>query len=234
MKGEKIMEEKKLLEELLKSSSFREAFRQLMIEDPYLAGELGASKNSGSTVCVWCVEMETVDGKQFYHPIVIPNSDGMMPDVTMMMDPEYYTMMYTEDQFSAYDYEAKIDFMKSVYPNIKIRMLTIPKTTFEMLKESLHTLVVEILSEINSCFAHYERIEKLTHANMDLQKVELLSSVFGNMTVVATCINKDMSVIDSTAHAYVPLETNEYCCCCDDDCDDYEDDDSDNDWCPFD
>ena len=69
---------------------------------------------------------------------------------------------------------------------------------------------------------------------MNMQKFMLLSSVFGNMAIVATCINKDMNVIDSTEHDYMPFETNDGCCCCGDDCDDEDDYDFDDHWCPFD
>ena len=193
--------EKRLLQELLSQASFRDAFRKLMVEDQMLAEALNVTQKQ--MVYVWCVECTNeCDGKSYYHPIIVPG-DGMMPNPMRMMDPEYYTMMYTMDQFAAYDYDARIDFMRSVYPNAKIRMIAIPEDTFKELQSALSALVVAILVEVERVFEHYDNIASLTHANMVPQKAMLLANIFGQISIVASGINKDMEVVDSTLHEYV-------------------------------
>lgn len=202
------MNEKEILKNLMANSAFRKAFRDLMLEDVNLAEELGVGTNNETLVYVWCVELQnTIDGKKYYHPVVVPAEYSR--ELETMIQTNYYTMMCSENQFEAHGYDAKVDMMKCCVP-YPIRMIVMPKSTFEKLETALVELVESILEEAKKCFEHFDNIAKMTHQDADRMKVQLLMSIFNNMSVVAACVNQDMKIIDSSDHEYVMDDGDDY------------------------
>lgn len=195
------MNEKEVLKNLMANSNFRKAFRDLMLEDVYLAEELGVGANNEALVYVWCVELENQnDEKKYYHPAIVPSSEYAM-SLDSMMEVGSYQMLYSEDQFKVHEYDPMIDMMKSCvsYP---IRMIVMPKSTYEKLETALTELVGSILNEVEKCFEHFDNIARMTHQNTDRMKMQFIFSIFNNITVVATCINQDMEIVSSENHDY--------------------------------
>lgn len=222
--------EKEVLEKLMQNSTFRKAFRELMIDDPNLAEELGVNGKVNKTIHVWCVELTNAnDGRKYYHPIVIPNFT--YPTLDAMMEVENYTMMYSEDQFGCFEYDPMIDMFRCMHPGKQVRMLTVPEEVFEQLKAALSSLVKSVLDELNATFIHLDKIATITHQDVTAQKMQLTMSLFNQLTTIDSCLNQALDVVDSTSHIYE--ETNEY-----DDCDDdydyedeYDEEDEEDDGC---
>ena len=217
------MNEQNILKTLMQNPAFKEALREMLIHDQDMAAELGvgvAAKN----VYVWCAEMTDANtGRVFYHPIIAPEKPMLMPDINYMMNVENYSMMASEDQFEAYKYESMIKMFRSVYGNIPTKLIAVPEATYERLAEALLILVVNILDEINRCFDHLDRISAMANMPADMMKMNLIASVFGNMTTVAACFDREMEVHDSKSHDYTIHEEE-------DEDDDFDDDDEEEDY----
>ena len=211
------MNEKATLEILMRNPAFRAALKDLVLRDEQLAKEIGVAAEK--QMYVWCVEMVTADGTPYYHPLVIPARTGFDVSMDEMLDVGFYQMMASEDQFDVYKYEYMVNMFKSVYTH-PVRMLSVPKTTYDALVVALHTLVATILAEAESCFVGMENIARLTHTNANRMKMQFMMSVFSNMTIVSSCIDQEMNVHDSENHGY---EVQKRCDCCDDDWDEEDD-----------
>jgi hypothetical protein len=220
------MNEKDLLATLMRNPAFRRALKELMLHDANLANELGAGRTPDPIVHVWCAEMYDVNGGgTYYHPIIVPSNTAMSLESMMMVDN--YTMMASEDQFEAYGYENMVNMFRSVYRNIPVRLIAVPKKTYDALKNSLTILVSNVLSEAQKCFTHFDNIAAMTRTNADMLKMQFLASVFNSMTTISSCFDRDMNLSDSADHEYdlSNHDEDDYVDDCDDEDEDWDDDD---------
>jgi hypothetical protein len=204
--------------------------KQILINDRTLADELGVSANP-DVVYVWCAELNRVDGELYYHPIIIPKGAEQgftMPTLDCMLNVDYYSMMASENQFEAYRYENTAKMLELCHNNVHVKMISVPKTVYEKLRTALTTLVSAILDEAIQCFGHIDNIARMTHVDADMMKSQFIAGIFAKMTVVSSCFDQEMNVLDSTEHDYVlDIETDwdeEYLENCDEDCDEEDDD----------
>lgn len=222
------MNEKEILKNLMANSNFRAAFRSLMLEDVNLAEELGVGKQNEGIVFVWCVELLNANDEQkYYHPLIVPSQQTMIRDLETALDVSTYDMMYSDNQFAAHEYNAMVDFFKNCNPGKRVHMIAMPESTFAQLKKSLTELVTEILNEVQKCFEPLDNIGIMTHQNSEMMKMQLVANIFGNMSVVSSCINQNLDVVDSTDHDYEQLMDEEDCWEEDDFCDEEDDDELD-------
>lgn len=216
------MNEKATLEILMRNPAFREALKELIINDEALARDLGV--NDEKPVFVWCVEMVTADGTPYYHPLVVPARMGAAPSMEEFLDVNFYQMMADENQFNVYRYESMVNMFRSVYTH-PVRLLTIPKKTYETLVAALQTLIATILAEAEVCFTGIDNIARLTHTNVDTLKCQFMMAVFSNMNIVSSCIDQAMNVHDSENHGYT---VQKRCECYDDE--DWDDEEGEEDY----
>lgn len=208
------MNEQAILRGLMQNPAFKNALREMLLHDKDLAAQMGI--NGGGNVYVWCAEMHDVNGGVFYHPIVTAASGAMvMPSVDEMMDVSNYVMLADEDQFEAYKYEDTVRLFRSVYGSVPVKLIAIPKDTFENLRTALLVLVTNIVGEINKCFDHLNIIAAMSNTKVDMLKMILLASVFGRMSTVAACIDREMNIHDSANHEYVTQGEIDTCDECD-------------------
>jgi hypothetical protein len=218
------MNEQQMLTVLMKNPEFKKAFKEMLLHDKDLAAEFGMPAQE-KNIYVWCAEMTSVSGDAFYHPIVIPANGMMITDVDFMMHPENYTMMASENQFDAYEHEPILKMFRSAYGSVPVRLIAVPEDTFAKLKIALSVLVTNIIGEVNNCFDHIDRIAVMANTKAEMLKMNLLASIFGNMTTVAACFDREMNLHDSKDHEYVVEDNYDYDGYDDEDWDDedYED-----------
>jgi hypothetical protein len=194
------MNEQQILKTLMQNPIFKQALKELMLTDAKLANDLGVTTRPEPNVYVWCAEMHEVHGGIYYHPIIIPKTQAMTLETMMQVDN--YAMMASENQFEAYDHEPMINMFRMVHPNIAVKMIAVPKKVYDDLLNSLTILVSNILIEAEKCFVHFDNIAAMTRVNADMMKVQLLASVFSQMTTISSCFDREMGVLDSTDHQY--------------------------------
>lgn len=219
------MNEHNILNTLLQNPVFKQALKELMLTDAKLANDLGVTARPEPNVYVWCAEMHEVSGGIYYHPIIIPKTQTM--DLGSMMDVDNYVMMASEDQFEAHDYEYMVNMFRMVHRNIAVKMIAIPKHVYNDLLNSLTVLVTNVLAEAEKCFVHFDNIAAMTRVNSDMMKVQLLASVFSQMTTISSCFDREMNVHDSKDHEYDMGDSedeDEWDDCEDDECDEYDED----------
>ena len=221
-----------ILKTLMANPEFKKAFKDMLLHNKDLAAELGLNEAVAKNVFVWCAEMTDANGGIFYHPIVAPNTAMMITSIDYMMNVNNYSMMASENQFEAYDkYEHTVTMFRSVYGRIPVKLIAVPQETYEKLSIALVTLVTSIIEEVNNCFDHLDRIALMANTKADVLKMQLLASVFGNMTTVASCFDQDMEIYDSSTHDY-DVHEDEY-----DECDEEDDDemweDNEDDWSEY-
>jgi hypothetical protein len=212
------MNEQDILNTLMRNPEFKKALKELLLHNKDLSSELGLGTTE-KNVYVWCAEMTDVAGGVFYHPIIAPESTMMMPDIDYMMNVDNYSMMASENQFEAYRYEPMVKMFNTAYRSIPVRLIAVPVSTFNKLEEALVALVSNIIEEVSNCFDHLDRIAAMTNTPADIMKMQLLMSVFGHMTTVAACFDREMTVQDSTDHDYCNMYETDSC----DDYDDFDD-----------
>lgn len=217
------MNERQILETLMRNPVFKRALKEMMLNDTQLARELGLSMRMEPVVHVWCAEMHDIGGGVYYHPIIIPGSTEMNLEAMMMVSN--YTMMASENQFEAYDFEPMVNMFRSVHCGIPVKLIAVPKKTFESLQNYLTILVSSVLVEAEKCFAHFDAIAAMTRVDASMLKMKMLASVFGSMTTVSSCFDRDMNICDSADHEY-DFGNNEedWDECDEDDCENDEDD----------
>jgi hypothetical protein len=206
------MNEQQILANIMKNPAYREAFRRLLIEDKDLARAVCPEQNNAAAY-IWCAEMTDQNtGIVYYHPVVIPQT-GMSMDMGSLMDVNNYTMMVAFNQFEAYDHEPMVKMFTSVYGDrYPIRLISVPEETYVELAAALTSLVTAILSELEQCFDHLDSVARMSNTDATMLKVRLIGSVFGNMTTVAACFDREMNVVDSEDHDYhVEVEEDEDC-----------------------
>lgn len=220
------MNEQQILANLMRDPAYRKALQALMLEDKDLARDV-CPEDTHKIAYVWCVEMVDKNTQTpYYHPLVVPGQNMSM-DLDAMMDTSNYTMLSAFDQFEAYDHEPMVNMYQSVYGRMyPIRLISVPEETYAKLVAALTSLVESILCEINQCFAHMDNIARMANTDATMMKMRFIGSVFGKMTTVAACFNRDMDVVDSESHDYSPPEVDDEW---DDEYDDEDwDDDDDN------
>ena len=197
-----------ILKTLMANPEFKKAFKDMLLHNKDLAAELGLNTAAPSNVFVWCAEMTDVNGSVFYHPIIAPETQMLIPNIDYMMNVDNYSMMASENQFEAYDkYESTVKLFRSVYGRIPVKLIAVPQETYNKLNTALVVLVTNIIEEVNNCFDHMDRIAVMANTKADVLKMQLLASVFGNMTTVAACFDQEMAIHDSANHDYnVPEE----------------------------
>ena len=208
------MNEQQILKTLMQNPIFKQALKELMLTDAKLANDLGVTSRTEPNVYVWCAEMHEVNGGIYYHPIVIPKTQVM--DLNAMMSVDNYAMMASEDQFEAHDYEHMVNMFSMVHRHITVKMIAVPKHVYSDLLNSLTVLVTNIMAEAEKCFVHFDNIAAMTSVNADMMKVQLLASVFSQMTTISSCFDREMSVHDSADHQYEDPDRDD---CEDEDCD---------------
>lgn len=211
------MNEQNILNTLLQNPIFKQALKELMLTDAKLANDLGVTARPEPNIYVWCAEMHEVRGGIYYHPIIVPNTMAMNLDA--MMQVGNYTMMASEDQFEAHDYEHMIHMFRMAHPNIPAKLIAVPKKVYEELLNSLTILVSNILIEAEKCFVHFDNIAAMTRVNTNMMKVQMLASVFSQMTTISSCFDREMSVHNSADHQYEDPHADD---CEDEDCDTIE------------
>ena len=202
------MNEQNILNTLLQNPIFKQALKELMLTDAKLANDLGVTARPEPNVYVWCAEMHEARGGIYYHPIIIPNGQVMSLDAMMQVDN--YIMMASENQFEAYDYEDMLNMFRMVHRDINVKMIAVPKNVYNELLNSLTVLVSNILAEAEKCFIHFDNIAAMTRTRADMMKMQMLASVFNQMTTISSCFDRDMNVHDSADHDY---ETGAECEC---------------------
>lgn len=192
------MNEKDMLNVLMQNDDFKKALKELLFNDKALADALGVAP-SEPPMYVWCVEMVNKDGNKYYHPAVIPASR----EITFenMQDISFYKMMGSANQFEAYQYESYVNMFRMMFVH-PIMLLSIPRSVYTKLEEALGNMVGAVIAEAEHCFAHIDKIARITHANADAMKAQFMMSIFANITVVASCIDQDMVVHDGEDHEY--------------------------------
>lgn len=201
------MNEQQILANLMKNPDYRAAMRQLILNDKDLAEEVCPTSKSAY---VWCAEMvDQNTGVTYYHPIVVPNKT-MTAELESMMDVNNYAMLASMDQFEAYEEEPTVKMFTSVYgQKYPIRLITVPEDVFNRLLAALTALVVSILNEVRQCFVHMDNIARMSNTDADMMKMRFISSVFGCMTTVDACFDKNMEISDSSNHDYVVYEEDD-------------------------
>ena len=224
------MNEKEILKNLMRNPAFRNAMKELLLHDDDLARNVvKVHVVQPKTTHVWCAELETVDGEKYYHPIIVPKgcTGGFMaPTLDYLMDVDNYTMMSSENQFEAYEYEHMAKMLERFHNNVRVMLVAIPSSTFTRLKSALNNLVATVLVEAEQCFGHLDNIARLTHTNADMMKTQFVSSIFANMSVLSCCIDNELHVSNSENHDYVldlDAEEDDECTWHEDDEDDYDD-----------
>lgn len=207
------MNEQQILKTLMQNPAFKQALKDLMLTDAKLANDLGVTARPEPNVYVWCTEMHEIRGGIYYHPIVIPKTQAM--DLDAMMQVDNYAMMASEDQFEAHDYEYMVNMFRMVHPGIAVKMIAVPKKVYNDLLNSLTILVSNVLAEAEKCFVHFDNIAAMTRVNADMIKMQMLASVFNQMTTISSCFDREMNVHDSADHQYEDEREDN----CDEDCD---------------
>jgi hypothetical protein len=98
---------------------------------------------------------------------------------------------------------------RSAYGSVPVRLIAVPRSLFNNLSNALTTLVTNIIREVDNCFDHLERVAVMANMPKDMLKMNLLMSVFGNMTTVAACFDHEMAMHDSTNHDYTVMGDDE-------------------------
>jgi hypothetical protein len=194
------MNEQQILETLMRNPVFKRALKEMMLNDTQLAREIGMAMRVEPVVYVWCAEMHDVRGGIYYHPIIVPGSSAM--DLETMMMVNNYIMMASEDQFKAHEFEPMANMFRAVYPRIPVRLIAVPKKTFESLQNYLTILVSSVLVEAEKCFEHFDAISAMTRVDSSMLKMQMLASIFNSMTTVSSCFDRDMNICDSEDHEY--------------------------------
>ena len=195
------MNEQQILANLMRDPAYRHALRNLMLQDKDLANDV--CPEQGNNAYIWCAEMvDQNTGITYYHPVVIPSTQMSM-DMDSLMSVDNYTMMVSFDQFEAYEHEPMVKMFTSVYGDrYPIRLITVPEDVYAKLEAALISLVTSILNEIEQCFTHIDAIARMSNSDATMLKVRLIGSVFGNMTTVSACFDRNMDVADSEGHDY--------------------------------
>ena len=194
------MNEQQILKTLMQNPVFKQALKELMLTDVKLANDLGVTARPEPNVYVWCTEMHEASGGIYYHPIIIPKDQVMYLDAMMQVDN--YIMMASENQFEAYDYENMLNMFRMVHSGINVKLIAVPKKMHNELLNSLTVLVSNILAEAEKCFVHFDNIAAMTRVNADMLKMQMLASVFNQMTTISSCFDREMNIVDSTDHQY--------------------------------
>ena len=118
-----------------------------------------------------------------------------------------------------------VNMFRAVHYGVPVKLIAVPKSTFDSLQNHLTILVSSILVESEKCFAHFDAISAMTRVDASVMKMKMLASVFSSMTTVSSCFDRDMNICDSTDHEY-DFGNNEedWDECDEDDCENDEDD----------
>ena len=192
---------KEMLLKIMENEDVRKALKELIISNQDLANELGVGAQQN--VYVWCAELINLgDGECYYHPIVVPKNEAMRnPTLEMLLDMDTYKMLGYEDQFAAYDNEHIARRLEAMMP-VSVKLLTIPRNTYNELNEGLYNLVGAILKECEACFNHFEAIARMTNTNADRMKANFIMSVFAQTSTVSMCLTKELMIENSDNHEY--------------------------------
>jgi hypothetical protein len=90
-------------------------------------------------------------------------------------------------------------------------MIAVPRKVYDDMLNSLTVLVSNVLAEAEKCFVHFDNIAAMTRTNADMMKMQMLASVFNQMTTISSCFDREMNVHDSAAHEYILDPQGEDC-----------------------
>lgn len=180
---------------LLKDQETHELLRSLLLAEQQPAPPPPAP------VYLWCAKMTTVDGVNWYHPMVTQAKMSMR--VEDLQNPDNYTMLFDSDQFKAHDNYKYMADMAARATGKEMRLIAVPAATFNSLQNKLTELMKKVLSEIERCMDPIDRVSELTHTDASVTKAQLYMTVLSQMDTLWDCIGEDMSVATAEDHEYI-------------------------------
>ena len=169
---------------------------------------------------VYCAKMRNVlDGREYFHPIVVPSDMTQITSVESLLNHYAYTMAAGKNQFEVRDkYIGMINAGTEIY-NIECVLVHIDQETFERLQTALTELLNHMLQNVRTIFDAIDDITRKSPMIRDNTgvKMKIMNDLFHQMMVTSTCLDRNLCLHDSAGHDYTQSDLDE-------DGDDYDED----------
>ena len=169
-------------------------------------------EKDAAPVYVWCEKATTVDGENYYHPVVTFMQEDMfsIPASDEMVKAENYKMFCSENQFEAYRMEDYIEPIRAV-TNREIKLIAVPHDVFERLNENLMSFLWKIFEKVEKVFIDIDKLAENSFLDVEALKQRFCMDVLNqiNRKSLYSCLSENMTIEDGGAHEYIDPDIDE-------------------------